>query len=597
MPDVVVEVAFNAGVRTPAASRVWTDVSAYVELAEGIEIGYGRQDKFSTCDANTLSLTLDNRDGRFTAGLASGAHYPNVKVGRPIRVTATRVGGAASTRFVGFVDEWPVEWNGTDVYAKAVVKASSRLARLGGGHKLRSIVEEQCLTGSPAAYYTMGEVEGAIFASDSSGNGASVLGVQLGVVAFGTATGPGTDGLTAATLTGATMSAENADIVTAYSLMAFFSSVTTPSGGDFGTIVQAGKAIVIDPSTGILKASASPGFLAGTGSLLDGATHHAAITHDGATLRLYQDGVLVDSDAEAFISPTGLIAGSSNWNVTLAHICYVPTALSAAQIADIAAAGAAGFVGETPGVRIARYATYADIPAVEVDADAGASPMAHVDTTGKSALEALRIVETTEGGVLHDGRDGTLEFRGRSARYLAASSFTLSFATQQIEADFRPVVDRSEIQNDVTATNLDGTVTARALNQASVDDYDSKGDDLELATTDVNEPHAAAWWTVNTYAEPRPRVPALAVDLLPLTGAMQDSVLAADVGTRFATAGAPAQAAAAAGDYFVEGYTETIGPESYFFTFNVSDASAYVSVWVLDSATRSQLDTTTKVAY
>jgi hypothetical protein len=32
--DVKVEIAFNAGFQTPSASRVWTDVSTYVELAE-----------------------------------------------------------------------------------------------------------------------------------------------------------------------------------------------------------------------------------------------------------------------------------------------------------------------------------------------------------------------------------------------------------------------------------------------------------------------------------------------------------------------------------------------------------------------------------
>jgi hypothetical protein len=35
MVDVKVEIAFNAGFLTPAASRVWTDVSTYVELDQG----------------------------------------------------------------------------------------------------------------------------------------------------------------------------------------------------------------------------------------------------------------------------------------------------------------------------------------------------------------------------------------------------------------------------------------------------------------------------------------------------------------------------------------------------------------------------------
>src|SRR5687768_13135208 len=109
MPDVQVEIAFDSGYTTPAASRTWTDVSAYVELADQIDIGFGRQDERSTADANDLSLTLDNTDGRFTAHRSASPYYPNVKIGRPIRVKVTPPGGSTVTRFVGFIDEWPVE--------------------------------------------------------------------------------------------------------------------------------------------------------------------------------------------------------------------------------------------------------------------------------------------------------------------------------------------------------------------------------------------------------------------------------------------------------------------------------------------------------
>src|SRR5690348_8297358 len=124
--SLTVEIAFNAGWATAAGSRTWTDVSDYVEGAAGVTINVGRGDERSTADANTLTLTLDNKDGRFTAGNASSPYYPNVKLDRPIRVTATPVDGSASVRFLGFINEWPVEWEGTDAYAKATVTASSR---------------------------------------------------------------------------------------------------------------------------------------------------------------------------------------------------------------------------------------------------------------------------------------------------------------------------------------------------------------------------------------------------------------------------------------------------------------------------------------
>ncbi|HKY57857.1 MAG TPA: hypothetical protein VJL80_07450, partial [Aeromicrobium sp.] len=115
MPDVTVEIAFDSGYTTAAASRTWTDVSAYVEADDILSIARGRGDEFSTPQPSRLSLTLDNRDGRFTPEYASGAYYPNVKKGRPIRVRATwPLGGGGTThyRFLGYIDEWPVQWPG-----------------------------------------------------------------------------------------------------------------------------------------------------------------------------------------------------------------------------------------------------------------------------------------------------------------------------------------------------------------------------------------------------------------------------------------------------------------------------------------------------
>jgi len=612
MPDVQVEIAFNAGVRTAAADRVWTDVSTYAELDRGVDIDAWRADEFSTCDANTLRLTLDNRDGRFTPGRAASPYYPNVKIGRPIRVTATPVGGSASVRFVGFIDEWPLEWDGSDQNAYSQVAATSRLARLGNDRKLRSIVEEEILLDSPLAYYPLSEAAGATSAADASGSPSPASLVQKGsgaAVTFGTATGPSTDGLTAASLTGGkhlglTSPTALATEVSGITIECFLNTsgsndqvmeAWTPIDAES---VQSAADIAIDGSG---RVTSSGGTIVGP-TVADGLTHHAAVSVTAAgSYVLYSDGASAGSGTLSIGSPVSLSVGANPFGGnafvgTLAHAAIFNSAVSASRIAAHADAGRTGFAGETPGARFARYASYAGIPAAEVDADAGTSPMAHIDTTDKTVLELLRTVETTEGGVLFDGRDGTLEFRSRSSRYLAASAFTLSVTSQQVEAGMSPKLDRSAIQNDVTATLADGTVTARATNATSVSDYGTKGDDLELATTDTTEPHSAAWWRVNTYAEPTSRVPALAVEILALDAATQALVLAAEPGTRFTVTGLPSQAASSTGDYFVEGASESVSPESYVVTFNVSDATPYVNTLVLDSATRGLLDTN-RLAY
>ena len=614
MPDVQVEIAFNSGYATPSASRTWTDVSTYVELAEGIDINFGRGDELSTTDANSVRLTLDNSDGRFTAARAASPYYPNVKIGRPIRVTATPVGGSASVRFVGYIDEWPVEWDGTDAYAKASITARSRLARLGLNTKLKSIVEQEILADDPAAYYTLGEPEGATFANDTSGNNAPRL-VQTGsgtAVVFGTATGPSTDGLTAATFAGGKALRSPAVIAaspTAVWIECFFSTTgntiyVLDTDADTAGIHGYGLNVI---STGRLRAlvqGATGGIVIidSAASVNDGLTHHALLkTKNGGPTVLYLDGVQVGTDSTAITlqSVRGLTLGTQAMDIgtgtftgTMAHVALgITTDIAAGRVTDHANAGLNGFTGETPAARLTRYAGYGGVPAAETSFDTGVDTIAHFDITGLGVIDAMRKVEATEGGVLFDGRDNTLTFHDRDRRYGAAAGLTLSMTTQQVEADYQPKLDRSTLVNIADAANLDGTVTAHVVDQASVDDYGEHSTSLEVASTNTEAPFQAASWRVNKYSEPAGRVPTLSpVDLTSFSAADQASILAAAIGTRIDLTGIPSQAAASTASYFVEGYTESIGPESYQITFNVSPGAIYLDVWTVEDPVLGQYD-------
>ena len=47
LPNTKVEIAFDSGYTTPAASRTWTDVSTYVESQYGLTINRGRADEIA----------------------------------------------------------------------------------------------------------------------------------------------------------------------------------------------------------------------------------------------------------------------------------------------------------------------------------------------------------------------------------------------------------------------------------------------------------------------------------------------------------------------------------------------------------------------
>lgn len=776
MPNVVVEIAFNSGLLTPAGSRVWTDVSDYVELDQNITITHGRGDERSTADANQCVLTLDNRDGRFTPepvrrnyvgnpsvevdaagwydhssgvssptwarqtgwaydgttsmrqrgtttsaalsfvgsivlpdGVAPGytvapgetwtamakvnvvaapppgsaglwaeifwfdgalaflsqvngatlgatvatgpqgisvtatapasaaymqavfvmgattnatlldfytdavrvekaaapvsAYYPDVKLDRPIRVTATPVDGSAQVESLCFVNEWPVEWEGTDGYAKVTVSASSRMARLGTAASLKSIIEQEILADAPLAYYTLGEPAGALAANDSSGNQAprlTITGDPAGPMVFGNAIGPGTDGLTAAQFTtydtgegGQRLHGAFIATPAALSTELFFSFPSIPANSVILLSLPDAQ-FNIPFGSDKLQINAAGVSITSATTVTDGATHHAAVVWNGATVTCYLDGVSIGSAATGGSSPVSdIIIGQTNVvtgapiTFAVAHVAIYGTALSAARVAAHASAGSSGFAGETTSARLVRYAGYAGIPAAEVVTETGQTTVQHIDITDQQVVELMRKMETTEGGVLFDDRDGTTALHNRAHRPTLSSSFTLDMAQQMVESGYSPKLDRSAIANDVTAADVSGKYTAHVFDAASKTDNGVATMSIETASEDDDEPLFQAGWALYKYKTPLPRVATLSVDCLAQVGKTPNcaTVLAANVGSKLTVSNRPSQDSATSATFFVEGYTRTYGPESCVTTFNVSPTSPEDTTLIIGNAT------------
>lgn len=608
MSDVKVEIAFTSKFSTPLASMVWTDVSPWVELSAGISIGFGRSDEQSQADANTLSLTLDNSDGRFTPDRAASPYFPNVRLYRPIRVTATPPGGTPSVRFVGYINQWPVEWSGTDSYAMANVTASSRLARLALTDQRRSAVEEAFLLDGPIAYYTLGDPAEAAAASDSSGR-TSVPANRFGkapLVVFGSATGPTGDDLTAAQFFGG------------QSLRATPSTPYVATGGDFAIAFFIRASALMGSNTIATFGNSSLSILpdgtmdltlrgsGGSSTLLtntigvpnpaDGRTRHVAFRVDmtGASglATAYVDGVNagsapVSSPAFAF---DDLRIGASFTGV-LAHFALYNQAVIPARLMS-QASSSNGYAEESSSDRLVRYAAWVGIPAVETLTSQLKHQNVAVDTKDKGVVELMRQLEVTESAVLFDTRTGLLALSAESIRYGAVPAFTLDMAAQDVGADFAPQHDPSALLNDCTVTRVGGTPSARAVDWSSRDEFGVATGSYEVTSTDDDLPFQLASWQVNRYSQPKTRVPAITVNVTEQVGKSPSpgDLLSAQINTLVRVANQPSQAQSLTASYFVEGYTEIIGVESHVISFNVSPAEPFTKVFILDDPIRGALD-------
>jgi len=532
-------------------------------------------------------------------------------------------------RHTGFVEEWPTEWpTGGDTYALAQVTSTDRLKPLGKA-ALRSLIEQEYLLDTPAAYYTLGEGDGSTTAGDTSGVNTTVLSVLQhgagGAITFGANTGPGTDGLSApafapvsvtvgkslttamnAVVGGPGLTVE-AFVLTTGSGAAQFVAYLSLSPGVFVAleVTAAGQAqarmfrydaVALTLSYTLNWATA----------INNGLTHHLAVTEavtgGTVTATLYVDGI---SRASTTYTQTTTFSGAQFsvggaeapynelFTGTISHVAAYNTALTAARVLAHYQAGTTGFAGERSDQRIARYATYAGLTPAEQALEVGASTsIAFVDITGATALSAMQDVTNTENGVLFIDGQGLLRFQARSHRYNAVSRFTVT--APDIDPSSRFAANDQYLVNDVTASRATG-VKARAVDQTSVTDYDRAPVEVVLLTTSDLEVIDAANWRSHATSTVVARLPNLTIDLV-TSQTLSADALALTLGTLITASGLPSQAPSSSVDLFVEGWSETISSDGWVMVLNTSPGMSS-NVWVLDSPVYSQLDSTTKLAY
>lgn len=129
---VSVHLALTADLTADPSTWTWDeDITTYVMTREGgITIRRGRLNEQVQAQPSTCTMLLNNRDGRFSRLNPSSTYYGRLRKGTPIRVRINP-GGGLVTRFVGFVSEWPVEWDQSETDFWVRLRADGVLRRVG----------------------------------------------------------------------------------------------------------------------------------------------------------------------------------------------------------------------------------------------------------------------------------------------------------------------------------------------------------------------------------------------------------------------------------------------------------------------------------
>jgi hypothetical protein len=294
---------------------------------------------------------------------------------------------------------------------------------------------------------------------------------------------------------------------------------------------------------------------------------------------------------------TGLFYGR------LANIGVYPTVLSATRITEHARVRdtLASYTSETSAAKFTRLGQIAGLSSTEYGFSYGASGvtsanMAPFPVGDRSLLDAANEVAIAEASAVYLDRSGVLRLAARDKRYSTAVAFTVPATAIDKGTGF--ATDMGAVVNDVTVSRPGG-ITARSVDAASVTAYDTHDSTTTVYLSSDSQAVDMAAFLANLNSQPVPRISGISVDLVSSAALVDEaSILAAEVGDRFQVTGLPsASTPAATLDLIVDGVTDTVTSTSWRRALVATQLDASATVWVLDDATYSVLNSTTVLAF
>lgn len=525
-------------------------------------------------------------------------------------------GAQVHPRFFGMVNEWPVRWEG--LQSKVSITCTDLFKWLGNQPELAAMLINEVLLDQPTVYYPLSEAAESTSAGDLSGTASvgtlSITQVGIGgTLEFGTGVGPTGDSPTftpVSATAGKYLSADlgqnfvDANLIRRVRCDCWFSTSTTGRVlmGLASTDGATKLVILLESGTGKATIEKDQGgggttqtYTFATPNLADGALHYLLynefadeLTVDGTTYSLF-----AFNGTDLRMLTVGGYANNRLWVGTIAHVAFYLRSVTTAELTPHYTTGTTQHVGEAANTRMSRIASYLGLTVTTQGSTFDG--MASQAELGKAPLEHLREIERTESGRLLASRSAAaLLFQSRDVRYNQPAAVSLNYA--DLDTNSVEMADDDQKMVNTVAASRPGGATQRIVDKAARDTYGPYQRDLELFKDSDLKVTDAANWIVSRHADPPPELRSVPVEGSTLGLTAYRALLNADVSTVLDVTSMPAEAPSATQTVTIEGYTETITQEQHRFAFHTSRALTD-TVWVLNSATYSQLGITSRLAY
>lgn len=603
--DVLVELYVNGA---------WTNITDYVYQRDNLVITRGRPNEASAISPSTLSITLNNRDGRFSPRNPTGPYFGTLGRNTQMRISAPvdAVMDSLGYRFWGEVPAWPPQWDntGNDVYVQIQVAGiTRRLSQSGAAVLASSMTRYYTSATGPASLVAYWPCEDAVgstslasavagdlpmgirgaptLASDSSFAGSGpipVLNGSIWTASIGSSApnAVGTDNVlrflmhipAAGDVNGATVAA----IFTSGTVTHAYLQYGTVGGGSlqFTGYDVNGNALFQTAVAPLAVTGVPVRVSVALQTVGTGVEYSIQVLVPGASSALATSGTITSASIGRFtgiaINPDGQLVGTSIGQISVQSVW---DDLFNEQYALNA------WIGESAAARFTRLCTEESIAsAITGNTSDGALMGAQ---TMQTLLDLLQECESADLGQIYEPRTFFgLAYRTRVDMCNQAPVCALDYSQAQLAAPLAPTDDDQLIVNDVTVTRTSGsslevTQTTGALSTsappAGVGPY-PKSYTVNLQS-DSQLP-AVAGWLLSIGTVDQQRFPAITVDLTrPQVIAAFGTVQAADVGDLITIANPPAWMPPELIQQLAVGWTETLNAFMWTVEWNCVPALPY----------------------